>query len=413
MTEDPAWFGNDYALVPKAEIQSRIERFQKWLEAEALDGAFLLQHVDIFYFSGTLQRSILFVPASGQPLLMVIKSVQRAINESSLKEVLPLGGRDALPSLLADFNHAPIERVGLELDVLPTAQYLWFKNKFPQMQIVDVSPGIRTLRMIKSPYEIDQIRRSAAILDKGYRQIRGLIREGMPALEIDGLLFSIARREGHMGVMRMRGWNQEMMNAHVFTGAGGAVVSCCETPGNGTGITPAMPQGAGRERVTRNQPIYIDYGVAVNGYHGDQTRTLVIGELDRTLARAHACSEEILETLGNEIRPGMTCRAIYDKAKAIAGKRGFEDHFMGHGEGQVRFLGHGLGLEIDEMPVIAPKFKMPVEEGMVFALEPKFSFPGLGIVGIEDDYLVTAQGLERLTLTEQNLLQISGGPAPV
>jgi Xaa-Pro aminopeptidase len=290
-------------LVPKAEIQSRIERFQKWLEAEALDGAFLLQHVDIFYFSGTLQRSILFVPASGQPLLMVMKSVQRAINESSLKEVLPLGGRDALPSLLADFNHASLERVGLELDVLPTAQYLWFKNKFPQMQIVDVSPGIRTLRMIKSPYEIDQIRQSAAILDKGYQQIRGLIREGMPALEIDGLLFS----------------------------------------------------------------------------------------------------------MGNEIRPGMTCRAIYDKAKAIAGKRGVEDHFMGHGEGQVRFL----GLEIDEMPVIAPKFKMPVEEGMVFALEPKFSFPGLGIVGIEDDYLVTAQGLHRLTLTEQKLLQISGGPAPV
>lgn len=413
MAEDVAISDNGYALVPKAEIQSRIERFQKWLASEALDGAFLLQHVDIFYFSGTLQRSILFVPASGQPLLMVMKSVQRARNESPLQEILPLGGRDALPSILADFNHGSLERVGLELDVLPAAQYLWLRNKFSQTHFVDISPGIRTLRMIKSPYEIDQIRQSAAILDKGCQQIRWLIREGMPELEIDGLLFSIARREGHMGVMRMRGWNQEMMNAHVFAGAGGAVVSCCETPGNGTGITPAMPQGAGRARVTRNQPIYIDYGVAVNGYHGDQTRTLVIGELDRTLARAHACSKEILETLEDGIRPGMTCREIFDKAKIIACDRGFEDHFMGHGEGQVRFLGHGLGLEIDEMPVIAPKFKMPVEEGMVFALEPKFSFPGAGIIGIEDDYLVTAQGLERLTLTEQNVLQISGGPAPV
>ena len=413
MAEAPVCFGNDYALVPTSEIQSRIKRFQKWLASQDLDGAFLLQNVDIYYFSGTLQRAILFVPADGKPLLMVMKSVQRARYESPLQEILPLGGRNALPSILADFKHGSLERVGLELDVLPTAHYLWLRNKFPQTHFVDISPGIRTLRMIKSAYEVNQIRRSAIILDKGYQQIRGLIREGMPELEIDGLLFSIARREGHMGVMRMRGWNQEMMNAHVFTGADGAAVSCCETPGNGIGLSPAMPQGAGFGRVTRNQPIYIDYGVTVNGYHSDQTRTLVVGDLDRILARAHDCCKKILGTLEDQIRPGMSCRKIYEKAKAIAGTSGFADHFMGHGEGQVRFLGHGLGLEIDEFPVITPKFKMPVEEGMVFALEPKFSFPGVGIIGIEDDYLVTARGLERLTLTEQNVLRVSGGPAPV
>ncbi len=406
MSENVVVHGSGYTLVPKSEIQNRIKRFQDWLAAEDLDGAFVFQNVDIYYFSGTLQRAILFVPVSGRPLLMVMKSIARARNESPLQEILPLAGRNALLPILADFNHTRLRRVGLELDVLPAAQFLWFRERFPQTRTVDMSPAIRGLRMIKSPYEIDQIRRSTAIADKGYRQIRELIREGMPELEIDGLLFSIGRREGHMGLMRMRGWNQEMMNAHVFADAGGAAVSCCETPGNGTGVSPAMPQGAGFGRVTRNQPIYIDYGVNLNGYHSDQTRTLVIGELAPVLARAHACGEEILHTLEDTICPGLSCREIYEKAKAIAVHWGLADHFMGHGEGQVRFLGHGLGLEIDEFPVIAPKFKIPVKENMVFALEPKFSFPGLGIVGIEDDYRVTADGMERLTLTEQKVLKI-------
>lgn len=407
MAEDGALSANGLARVPAVEVHRRIENFQRWLTSAALDGAFLLQNADVYYFSGTLQRAILFVPCNGQPLLMAIKSVQRATDESPLENVIPLNGRETLLRLLSDFNRGPLGRVGLELDVLPTAQFLWFQKTFPRTEFTDVSPGIRSLRMVKSAYEVDQIRRAATILDTGYREIRGLIREGMSELEIDGLLYAIARREGHMGVMRMRGWNQEMMNSHVFTGAGGAVVSCCETPGNGTGISPAMPQGAGFGRVGRNKPIYIDYGVTVNGYHGDQTRTLVMGRLDDTLARAHACGKEILDRLEAAIQPGVSCARIFAMARAIAQKRGFADHFMGHGEGKVKFLGHGIGLEIDEFPVLAPKFDMPVQEGMVFALEPKFSFPGLGIVGIEDDYLITAGGVERLTLTEKAIMTIT------
>ncbi len=397
----------EYSLVPESDIRSRIKQLQNWLLSQDLDGALLFQHVDIYYFSGTLQRSILFVPAEGRPLLMVIKSMERAKNESPLSTILPIRGRGGLFPTLTDYNYTKLDRVGLELDVLPAAHYLWFVKHFPKAEIVDVSMGIRQLRMIKSSYEIEQLRRAAVITDKGYQTIRGLIREGMTELEIDGLLFSIARQQGHMGRMRMRGWNQEMINAHVFTGPDGAAVSCGETPSNGMGVTPALPQGPGWGRVTRNQPIYIDYGVVIGGYHCDQTRTLVLGDLEPTLSKAHACSKEILETLEAQITPGMPCRDIYEEAKKIAAQRGFADHFMGFGEGQVKFLGHGLGLEIDEFPVFAAKFDMPVQEGMVFALEPKFSFPGVGIVGIEDDYRVTAKGVERLTVTEQDVMHIS------
>jgi Xaa-Pro dipeptidase len=394
--------------VPEPEIQTRIENFQRVLSSKDLDGAFLLQNVDIYYFAGTLQRSILYIPREGKALLMVIKSFQRARGESFLSEVLPLRNREGIFSLLADFGHRPQRRVGLELDVLPAAQYLWFQQKLPETRFADISPGIRNIRMIKSSYEVNQIRLATAILDKGYREIKGIIREGMSEIEIDGYLSRIARREGHMGFMRMRGWNQEMSYAHVLSGESGAVVSFSDTPVGGPGNTPAVAQGAGFRRVRKNEPIYIDYGVGVNGYLSDQTRTFVIGDLPDLLARAHACSEKILQTLESEVRPGMPCGRLFDAAQTIAREAHLDAHFMGHGEGKVRFLGHGFGLEIDEYPIITPGSSQALEEGMVFALEPKFIFPGEGAVGIEDDYLVTATGLVRLTLTDQALIHIPG-----
>ncbi|CCK82366.1 M24 family metallopeptidase [Desulfobacula toluolica] len=394
-------------LVPKSQIYARIKKFQKWLTSKDLDGAFVLQNVDLYYLSGTLQRAILFVPCEGQPLLMVIKSFQRARNESAIQAIFEIQGRGGILPILAGHGHGMLKRVGFELDVLPTAQYLWFQKKFPRIDFVDISPGIRKLRTIKTPYEVNQIQRATAILDKGYQEIQQLIREGMTELEIDGLLYCLARKEGHMGIMRMRGWNQEMTHAHVLSGESGAVVSSGETTAGGPGNTPAMPQGAGFGRVKKNEPIYIDYGVGVNGYFSDQTRTLVMGDLEDDLARAYECSKKILETLEAEVQPGIPCARLYERAHSIARKNGFEENFMGYGQGKVKFVGHGIGLEIDELPVMAPGFKAPIQEGMVFALEPKFVFPGKGIVGIEDDYRVTSKGIERLTLTDQALIRIS------
>ena len=260
--------------------------------------------------------------------------------------------------------------------------------------------------MIKSPYEIDQIRRAAVILNRGFTEIGELMREGMTELEIDGWLALIARREGHMGILRMRVWNQEMTHAHVLSGENGSEISYLNSPHGGTGNTPAMAQGAGNRRIKQNEPICIDYGSAVNGYIGDQSRTFVIGNLSKTLEKAHDCSRDIHRLLVKEIKPGTCCADIYNLAVGEASSKGYGDFFMGHGEGHVKFVGHGIGLEIDEYPIITPRSGDKMEVGMVVAIEPKFVFPGKGVVGLEDDYLVTPSGLERLTLTDQILMQV-------
>ena len=392
--------------VPKQEIECRIRNFQLSLQETGLDGAFILQNTDLFYFSGTIQFSVLFLPRQGEPVLMVRKGLQRVRQESPLKHVFPVAGRGQIKKVLRDFGFLDSKKIGLEMDVLPINLYFRYQQAFPEFDWLDVSGMIQRLRMIKTSYEIEQIRSAARILHKGYLNIKEIIREGMTELEIDGHLALFARREGHMGILRMRGWNQEMTYAHVLSGESGAAISFLDSPHGGKGNTPAMAQGASFRRIGKNEPIGIDYGVGINGYLADQFRTFVIGDLPVELMRAHDCSLEVHDLFVKDAKPGVSCSELYRLALKKAEKAGFGEHFMGYGEGKVRFIGHGLGLEIDEYPIIAPRFNQRLEPGMVIALEPKFVFPGKGVVGLEDDYLVTATGVERLTLTDQTVIKL-------
>jgi Xaa-Pro aminopeptidase len=392
--------------VPKEEIEKRISRFQAQLVAGNLDGAFILQNADLFYFSGTIQTAVLFVPAIGDPILMVQKNHERAQLESSLNHIIAVKNKNRIPQVLNDFKFDQIAAAGLEMDVLPTNLYLWFQQTLPSCRWVDISGIIRKLRMRKSDFEIKQIEKATAILHTGLTQIKSVIREGITELEIDGHLAMIARREGHMGTLRMRGWNQEMTYAHVLSGDSGSTVSLLNSPHGGTGNTPAMAQGAGFRRIKKNEPIGIDYGVAINGYVGDQFRTYVIGDLSDPLKKAYACARDILSLLTEKAHVGVRCAELYAAAVAKANEEGLGDFFMGYGAGQVKFIGHGIGLEIDEYPIISPHFDAVLEKNMVLALEPKFVFPQKGVVGLEDDYQVTSNGLKRLTRTDQALIQI-------
>jgi Xaa-Pro aminopeptidase len=392
--------------VPVQENECRIGNFQMRLQEMGVDGAFILQNADLFYFSGTIQSSVLFIPQQGEPVLMVQKGFERARKESPLKHVVPVTGRTQIKKVLKDCGFLDLKKIGLEMDILPVNLYSRYRQTFPEYEWSDVSGAILRLRMIKTPYEVEQIRSAARILHKGYMGIREIIREGMTELEIDGHLALIARREGHMGILRMRGWNQEMTYAHVLSGESGATISFLDSPHGGKGNTPAMAQGASYRTIRRNEPIGIDYGIGINGYVADQFRTLVIGNLPDELMRAHDFSVEIHSLFVKEARTGVACTDLYRLALKKAEETDFGQYFNGYGEGKVRFVGHGLGLEIDEYPILAPRFNQRLEPGMVIALEPMFVFPGKGIVGLEDDYVVTATGVERLTITDQTIIRV-------
>ena len=178
--------------VPKQEIEGRISKFQSSLEEMDLDGAFILQNTDLFYFSGTIQSSVLFAPRQGEPILMVLKGFQRARQESTLKHVLPLATKGQIKEMLEDFGFGGPKKMGLEMDVLPANLYFWHQQTFPEYDWSNISSAIQKLRMIKTPYEVEQIKSAARILHKGYLEIREIIREGMTELEIDAHLALVA-----------------------------------------------------------------------------------------------------------------------------------------------------------------------------------------------------------------------------
>jgi Xaa-Pro dipeptidase len=392
--------------VLRDELDARVTRFQETLGRQGLTGALILHNVGVYYFSGTLQNSFLFIPVQDEPLLMVVKSQERARKESSLNRVVPIPGRSALPSALAEAGLALEGTVGLEMDVLPTNLFFWLQKTFPDCRWEDISSGIRAQRMIKSDYEVTQIRRALELENDAFMDLTRFIREGMTELEVDARLAMLARLGGHQGVVRMRSWNQEMTYAHVLSGESGTAASYLNSAHGGAGTCAAVPQGASLRKIQRNEPILVDFSVGINGYLGDQSRTYVIGSLPAPLQKAYDCSLRIHDRVRDLARPGVPSEAVYRTAVEEAEQAGLGANFMGYGPNQVRFVGHGIGLEIDEIPVLADGFKQPLEPNMVLALEPKFVLPGLGVVGLEDNYLVTQDGVERISITRQDVLKV-------
>ncbi len=389
---------------PRDELLSRAAALQRRLAAQDVDAALILQNADMLYFTGSVQSGVCIIPASGPPVYAVRRVLERAAGESSLDRIVPLENLRALPSLLSEAAGGPVRRVGMELDVVPVAVRDRFAGVLPDVEVVDASPAIRTVRSVKSEYELGKMREAAHLADLMVMTALRSLREGMTELELAAAVEAAARRDGHQGIIRIRGWNQEVYFGLILSGESAAVPSFPDFPLGGMGPTPAVPYGAGRRRIAAGEPVIVDYTAGVDGYLCDQTRTLVLGALPEKLARAHEAALEILHRVEDGLRPGARPADLYLGAVAHAASLGYAEGFMGSGPYRARFIGHGVGVELDEWPVLAEGFSDPLESGHVVCVEPKIVFPGEGAVGIEDMFAITPRGAARLTLTDQRLL---------
>ncbi len=389
--------------ISAAEIGARIECLQRRLQASGTDAALIVQKTDLFYFSATAQQGYLHVPDHGEPLLMVFKDFERARHESPLGRVEPITSPRKIPGMLAQYGYRPPAKIGLELDVLPANLYFQYQDIFDQAELVDVSTDIRLIRSVKSPFEIDCIRQAARGSDLVCSRIPELLEAGKTELELAGEIEGYARSLGHQGIVRMRLWGSELFYGHLLSGPDGAVPSYLASPTGGTGPSRLTAQGAGFNRIKRDEPVLVDYVFALDGYLSDHTRIFCIGALPDELVRGHEAMLEIQEQVRKEARPGAVSGEIYEFMVGLAEEKGFGEWFMGVGDRRIRFTGHGIGLELDEFPFLAKGQKLKLEKNMVIALEPKLIVPGTGVVGIENTHLVTEEGLEPLTLSPDSI----------
>lgn len=389
---------------PRDELEQRIFCLQNLLQQQKIDGALIVQSADLFYFTGTIQRSHLFIPIEGKPLLMVKKSFVRARQESALENVISLTDPKELPATLASYGYGSLSCLGFELDVLPVNDYLRYQKMFQAVRFVDISPFIRKIRAVKSSYELELIKNAARLNQAFFSQVSKLLLEGMTELELTSQLEAFYRRHGHQGCIRMRGFNMELFYGHLLAGESSSVPSFLGSPTGGSGLNPSFPQGAGFRVICRNEPVLVDYAGVLDGYMVDQTRIFCLGQLSDKLVKAHQVALEIQGRLKEKGKPGITGSELYDLAVQVAEKNSLGEYFMGYPE-PVLFVGHGVGIELDELPVIARGSRAPLEEGMVLALEPKFVFPE-GAVGIENTFVVTPQGLQNLTVFQEDIIYI-------
>ncbi len=380
---------------PLEELERRREKLQEVMQEQGIGGALIVQRTDLYYFSGTAQEGHLFVPAEGEPRLLIRRNLQRARSESSLPQIHEFAGWDQLEETVKSMS-APAASIGLELDVLPVNIFRRYEKIIAPLNAVDISPLIRSVRAVKSPYELERLQRAAALGEAVFNFAREICRAGMTEIELAAELEAFARARGHQGAIRMRGFNQELFFSHTMAGESAAVPSFFNGPTGGRGLNPSYPQGAGCHQIKRGEPVLIDYVTVLNGYMVDQTRIFCPGRPAENLRRAYETALQIKEALAAMGREGANGAALYRRAHEIASAAGLADHFMG-AEEKVSFIGHGVGLELDELPVIARNYDLTLTKGMVFALEPKFVFPGEGTVGIEDTFVVRPHGLEQIT----------------
>ena len=390
---------------PKDEIDARVRTLQQTLDQLDLDGALVVHHTNLFYLSGTSQAAHLFVPRTGAPLLMVRKSLARARRESPIGEILEVRSLKMIPDLLAERGFR-FDALGVELDVMPYKTWQFYQKVFAASTMQDIGEPIRSQRRIKSPYEADLLQESCAVLDQVFAEVPAMLVESMTEIELASLFEAAMRRRGYGGCSKMRAFNQDFFFGNVTSGGSGAEPSYFDGPVGGSGLTPANnPHGAGWKRIGRNEVVYIDYTCVINGYTADGARMFVIGDVSPELRAAHEASLAIQWELVGMLRPGTVCEAVYLRAEALARDLGLAEHFMGLGPDGVRFIGHGVGLELDEYPIFAKGVNTVLEPGMTFALEPKFVFPE-GAIGTENTFLLTGDGVRVLTLAPETITRV-------
>lgn len=390
---------------PKSEVDARIQLFQTTLDQMGIDGALIIHHTNLFYLSGTSQSAHLFIPRSGQPILMVRKSFVRASQESPLAEIVDVKSIKAIPELLVEKGYS-LDAIGLELDVIPYNTWQLYKKNFKDTHFSDISEALKRIRTIKSPFEVDLLQRACGVLDQVFAEVPTMVREGMTEIELASLFEAGMRRRGYGGCSKMRAFNQDFFMGNVTTGSSGAAPTYFDGPVGGCGLTPANnPHGAGWKTIGRGEVIYIDYTCVINGYTADGARMFVIGDVSPQLRQAHAAALTIQEALVAMIKPGLLCEEVYARSVELAAELGLEEHFMGIGNDRVRFIGHGVGLELDEYPIFAKGVKMPLAVGMTFALEPKFVFAE-GAIGTENTFVLTEDGPRALTKASEEIICI-------
>ncbi len=383
--------------IPAFEIERRIHSLQKNLRQAEIEGILIVQRVDLLYFTGTAQNGFLFVPAQGDPLLLIKRYAPRAREESSIAHIIEIASPRDVPERIVDVYGRLPETLAFELDVLPVTHFNFYQQLFPVKTHIDGSPLIHRARSVKSPWEIEQMENTARLSARTFEYIRSHLREGYTEMEFGGMFEAFARKIGHGGKLRVRDYQSEVYPWHVLSGPNGGKMGLLDSPFSGEGTSAAFPMGAGHRKMAAHEPILIDLGFVHNGYHMDETRMFAMGSMPQKAMDASMAAMEIHDKILETAKPGIPINALFEASVAKAKALGYAETYLGPPHYKVSFVGHGIGLDLVEQPIISAKNNSLLQPGMTFAIEPKINFINEFGAGIESVFTITETGYRMIS----------------
>ena len=389
--------------LPREESLLRIQKLRQVLEQHDVDAMLLGANVNLFYLTGMIYDGYFYLPRQGDCLALTRRP--KELNLPGIEDV-SIGKPEQIPALLAERGAASPTKLLLDEDDISGGEYLRLSRLFPHAQLVHRLAAPRLARMVKTPYEIEQLHISAWHQQRMYESIPSLYETGMTDLELTARMEYQARRDGHLGIFRTFGFRMEVHMGSVLAGDNAAVVSPYDFALGGKGLHPSLPMSQCGDILRPGTTVMVDINGNHTGYQSDCSRTFSIGLVPQEAHRAHRLSMDIQQACVEASRKKIACSALYRLGLEMVERAGLADCFMGRSQ-QAKFFGHGLGIEINELPVISARCDTVLEPGMVIALEPKFVLDGIGPVGTENTYVMTEDGLESITGCDQALIRLA------
>lgn len=382
------------------ELELKWRRIQQAMRQEEADGCLLTMNMNLYYVSGQVFNGYFYLPAEGRPYWFV-----KRLTVPETNQVHVIRKPEQMPELFRDLNLAMPRKLLLEEDELSYNECIRLQHVFRAEATGNASALIRHIRMIKTPWEIEQMRISARRHEAVYREIPACYRPGMRDIELQIEIEKRMRMHGSLGYFRAFGSNMDIFMGSLLAGENAGEPSPFDFALGGKGIHASGPLGANGTLLREGTTVMADMSGNYTAYQTDMTRVFSIGKLPDRAYRVHRVALEIQARMERTAKPGVSCAELYRDALAMAGQEGLKDCFMGT-RFQAKFVGHGVGLEINELPVLTTRSKDILQPGMTFAFEPKFVLAGIGAVGIENTFLVTDSGVEKMTLLDENIIEL-------
>lgn len=384
----------------KEELNLRISKIRLAMEKQHLGAVLIASTVNLFYLTGGVCRGYFYLPIDREPIFFMVPPASAASPMA-----VAVRKPEQIPEILAGKGYPAAKRIGLEFDDLYYSEVERLKAVFEGAQFDNATTAMRNARQIKTALEIQKMREDGVKQCAVYSRVERCYKEGMSDIELQIEIERVLRKEGNLGYLRVAGSKMEINMGSLLAGPNADEPSPYDFTMGGTGIDPSLPVGASGIIMKPGMTVMVDMNGGFNGYQTDMTRCWYIDNVSDKVLKAHECSRAILRDLEQYARPGVEIGELYRRAVRIAEEFHMSAYFMGHRH-KVSFIGHGVGIELNEQPVIMERNHTLLEENMTIALEPKFVLPPFGAVGVENTYVVRAEGLENLTPLREEMGQL-------